>query len=118
MALAATVGACVGSPIKRCGSGASGCRGVIVEALSHGLASTNFWPDTHCLQSGSSTAMPLRANLSREEPDAGHLHVRDCEGCALQARRTQPSEMAAAAKPSEQPRTESCVASGNGRCEA
>ncbi len=29
-----------------------------------------------------------------------------------------PSAMTAAAKPSEQPRTESCVASGNGRCEA
>jgi len=26
--------------------------------------------------------------------------------------------MTAAVKPSEQPRTESCVASGNGRCEA
>jgi len=39
-------------------------------------------------------------------------------GCALQARRTQLPEMAAAAKPSEQPRTESCVVSGNGRCEA
>jgi len=26
--------------------------------------------------------------------------------------------MAAAAKPSEQPRTKSCVVSGNGRCEA
>jgi len=26
--------------------------------------------------------------------------------------------MAVAAKPSEQPRTESCVAPGNGRCEA
>ena len=39
-------------------------------------------------------------------------------GCALQVRTTQPSEMAAAVKPSEQPRTESCVASSNGRCEA
>ena len=45
-------------------------------------------------------------------------HVRFCAGCALQARRTQLPEMAAAAKPSEQPRTKSCVASGNGRCEA
>jgi hypothetical protein len=35
--------------------------------------------------------------------------VRICAGCALQVRSTQPSEMAAAAKPSEQPRTESCV---------
>jgi len=44
--------------------------------------------------------------------------VGSVRGCALQARRTQLPEMAAAAKPSEQPRTESCVASGNGRCEA
>jgi hypothetical protein len=33
-------------------------------------------------------------------------------------RTTQPPEMAVAVKPSGQPRTESCVASGNGRCEA
>ena len=54
----------------------------------------------------------------RWEPYAGMPHVRFCPGCALQARRTQLPEMAAAAKPSEQPRTESCVVSGNGRCEA
>jgi hypothetical protein len=52
------------------------------------------------------------------EPDAGDRHVRFDERCALQVRTTQPSEMAVAAKPSEQPCTESCVASGNGRCEA
>jgi hypothetical protein len=54
----------------------------------------------------------------RWEPYAGKPHVRFYAGCALQARRTQLPEMAAAAKPSEQPRTESCVVSGNGRCEA
>ena len=54
----------------------------------------------------------------RWEPYAGKPHVRICAGCALQARRTQLPEMAAAAKPSKQPRTESCVVSGNGRCEA
>jgi RNA-directed DNA polymerase len=36
----------------------------------------------HCLQSGSSKTTPPRANLSREEPDAGKLHVRVCEGWA------------------------------------
>ena len=56
--------------------------------------------------------------LGREGLLAPGIEARIGEGCALQARRTQPSEMAAAAKPSEQPRTESCVASGNGRCEA
>src|SRR5215471_20069884 len=51
MALAATVGACVGSPIKWFASGASGCRGVIVEAWSHGPASTTFGPaPTACSQ--------------------------------------------------------------------
>src|SRR5215472_10508690 len=35
----------------------------------------------------------------RWEPDAGKLHVRICPGRALQARQTQPSGMAATAKP-------------------
>jgi hypothetical protein len=35
---------------------------------------------TRCLQPGSSTAMPPETKLSGEEPDAGKLHVRDCEG--------------------------------------
>ena len=52
------------------------------------------------------------------EPDALIGHVRFDERCALQARLSLPSAMTAAAKPSEQPRTESCVASGDGRCEA
>src|SRR5262245_17176453 len=52
------------------------------------------------------------------EPDAVAPQVRFDERCALQVCTTQPPEMAAAAKPSEQSRTESCVASGNGRCEA
>src|SRR3954453_9254224 len=43
------------------------------------------------------------------------LYDRYHGGCALQARRARLPEMAAAAKPSEQPRTESCVASGDGR---
>jgi hypothetical protein len=44
--------------------------------------------------------------------------VRICAGCALKAHGIQSPEMAAAAKPSEQPRTKSCVVSGNGHCEA
>src|SRR5215469_8274880 len=80
MALGETVGACIGSPGKWCASGASGCRGVIVAARSHGPASTNFWPGTRCRQPRSCTASPPRANLSREEPDAGNSHVRHCEG--------------------------------------
>ena len=44
--------------------------------------------------------------------------VRNMGVCALQVRSTQPSETAAATKPSEQWRNESRAASGNGRCEA
>lgn len=43
------------------------------------------------------------------EPDAEKPPVRFGGGCALQVRPSQPPEMAAAAKPSEQPRTKSCV---------
>ena len=39
-------------------------------------------------------------------------------GCALKAHGGQFPEMETAAKPSSQPRTESCVMSGNGHCEA
>src|SRR6185436_13755641 len=44
----------------------------------------NSWHGIHCLQSRSSMATPPRANLSREEPDAGNLHVRLCEGWGRQ----------------------------------
>ena len=46
------------------------------------------------------------------------IHVRICEGCALQAHEIQLPEMAAAVKLSQQLRTESCVVAGNGHCEA
>ena len=39
-------------------------------------------------------------------------------GCALKAHVIQLPEMGTAAKPSSQPRTESCVMSGDGHCEA
>jgi hypothetical protein len=45
-------------------------------------------------------------------------HVRFWESCALQAHDIQLPEMAIAVKPSQQPRTKSCVVSGNGHCEA
>jgi hypothetical protein len=35
---------------------------------------------THCRQPGSSIATPSRAKLFHEEPEAGKLHIRDCEG--------------------------------------
>jgi len=45
-------------------------------------------------------------------------HVRFCESCALQAHEILWSEMTTVVKPNQQPRTESCVVSGNGHCEA
>jgi hypothetical protein len=44
--------------------------------------------------------------------------VGSVRGCALKAHGFQFPEMETAAKPSSQPRTESCVMSGNGHCEA
>ena len=35
---------------------------------------------TLCWQPGSSIATPMRAKLFYEEPDAGNLHIRICEG--------------------------------------
>ena len=82
-----------------------------IEKLAH-----DFLPKPRILHPWPSERFAVKH--PRWEPYAGKPHVRICAGCALQARRTQLPEMAAAAKPSEQPRTESCVASGNGRCEA
>lgn len=64
-----------------------------------------------------------------EERSAGNLHAAFCGSrrwvtasgdpvCALQAHEVQSPEMVAAVKPSQQPRTESCVRPGNGPCEA
>ena len=64
------------------------------------------------------TAARLCRHYPRWEPDAGKPHVRICAGCALQAHETLSPGMATAVKPSRQPRTESCVVSGNGPCEA
>ena len=52
------------------------------------------------------------SRISRE------AYVRFCESCALKAHGIQSSEMATAAKPSSQPRTESCVVIGNEHHEA
>jgi hypothetical protein len=68
-----------------------------------------------CLSCGSTVYDRRPESKSRMR---GDLHVRFCEGCALQAHGSQSPEMATAAKPSRQPRTESCVMSDNGHCEA
>jgi hypothetical protein len=58
-----------------------------------------------------------RMSLFRE-PDAGNPPVRFDERCALEVHGSQTPEMASVAKPRQQPRTESCVMSGNSHCEA
>jgi hypothetical protein len=52
------------------------------------------------------------------EPGAAKLHARFDERCALKVHGIQLSEMEAAAKLSSQPRTKSCVMSGDSHCEA
>jgi hypothetical protein len=42
--------------------------------------SLHFYTVTLCRQPGSSIATPSRAKLFHEEPEAGNLHIRDCEG--------------------------------------
>ena len=59
------------------------------------------------------TKTPAKAQPGPSTPPA-----RIGESCALKAHEIQLPEMAAAAKPNQQPRTKSCVASGDGRCEA
>src|SRR6516164_7197835 len=55
--------------------------GIGEEARSLGPASTRLSSATRFPRRGSSIAFtPTRAKLSREEPDAGNLHVRVCEG--------------------------------------
>ena len=55
---------------------------------------------------------PLPYPIANERPSGS------VRGCALKARGIQSPEMEAAAKPSSQPRTKSCVMTGNGHCEA
>src|ERR1700758_1687260 len=54
----------------------------------------------------------IRTGCANERPSGS------ARGCALKAHGVQFPEMETAAKPSSQPRTESCVMSGNGHCEA
>ena len=47
---------------------------------SFGTNSPRSESATPCRQPGSSIATPSRAKLFHEEPEAGKLHIRDCEG--------------------------------------
>src|SRR5262249_51159546 len=65
---------------KSRGSGTSGWNVEREGSCSHGHASTRSAPAIHCQRPGSSTAIPDRTNLSREEPNASIAHVRVCGG--------------------------------------
>src|ERR1700687_5124971 len=68
-----------GTPIRSCGFGRNGCRGGIAGVGSFGTNSPRSESVTPCRQPGSSTATHSRAKLFHEEPEAGKLHIRDCE---------------------------------------
>src|SRR5215472_5491581 len=75
---------CAGTPTKSNASGGSGYRDGIDGAGSHGTASPKSSSDIHSLPPGSSINTPLRAKLSREEPEARNRHIRFCEGWGWQ----------------------------------
>src|SRR5215469_14826720 len=80
----------------------------------------------HWLVDGSPTRrcsilIPMPAFSLVSETRTGCANERpsgSVRGCALKARGIQSFEITTAAKLSSQPRTESCVVSGNGHCEA
>jgi hypothetical protein len=74
-----------GSRGKSCGCGENGCRDGIAPACSSGAASTHSSSAILSRRLGSFIVMMQpRAKLTREEPDAGMLHVRVCEGWGWQ----------------------------------
>src|SRR5271165_2792549 len=76
----ATLDAYDGSPARSWCCGKNGWRdGIVEKARSTGPASTRSSSAILSHRRGSSTAFtPTQAKLSREEPDAGNLHVRLC----------------------------------------
>jgi hypothetical protein len=87
-------------------------------AIQHRTRRTQSWESVSQTLKRVRTAARLCRHYPRWEPDAGKPHVWICAGCALKAHETMSPEMATAVKLSRQPRTESCVVSGNGLCEA
>src|SRR5215467_5382981 len=74
-----TPGASDGTSTKSNASGKNGCRGEEAET-SCGPAYARSSTVIPCRGPSSFTNTPSRANLLREEPDAGIPHVRVCEG--------------------------------------
>ena len=79
---------------------------------SREIESASGW---RCCPCPYSRATP---NSAFNERQMQNPHVRWRGSCALQAHAVPSPEMATAARPSQPPRTESCVVPGNGHCEA
>ena len=81
-------------------------------------------PSTHPTQCGARVSQglvgvrPFGRSHPSEEPYALTSARTDLCGLCLEAYEVQSPEMETAAKSSQQPRTESCVMTGNGHCEA
>src|SRR5262245_19558769 len=69
-----------GTPTKSRGFGRNGCRGGIAGAGSTGAGSLHSSSAALCQRLELSIGTPPRARLSHEEPEAGNLHIRVCEG--------------------------------------
>jgi len=78
-----TAGASDGTSTKSNASGRNGCRGGEAGTIC-GPAFARSSTTIRYRRPGSFTNMQSRANLLREEPDAGILHVRVCEGWGWQ----------------------------------
>jgi hypothetical protein len=81
-----------------------------------GAADPERCVEAYYLQRTRFESIAERKQRRRQLTEDGNVEISG--RCALKAHETMSPEMAAAVKPSRQPRTESCVVSGNGLCEA
>jgi hypothetical protein len=80
--------------------------------LRAGLRVSHGWASVRPTAMAGRYSSEIRTGCANQRPSGS------VRGCALKAHGVQFPEMETAAKPSSQPRTESCVMSGNGHCEA
>src|SRR3954469_417006 len=71
---------CDGTPIKLRGYGGSGSRGAVNRVFSGATVFARCFNAILCLPPESFINTSLGAKLFHEEPDAGNLHIRVCEG--------------------------------------
>jgi hypothetical protein len=71
---------CDGTPIRLRGYGGSGFRDAVNRDLFGMIVSARCFSAILCLPPESFINTSSGANLFHEEPDAGNLHIRVCEG--------------------------------------